>query len=122
MALRVTAQGGITLTCYLCFCDGLLQLLQSVLRGGAGAGVVQLSIDPRQLIIQLLQILKQSLGATIALWNKKSKLDYRRNILSLPQAAPHSVRPQIFLKIHLGIAHQCLCLPAPVCSCKLQKQ
>lgn len=34
----------------------------------------------------------------------------------------YGVRPQFFLSIHLGSAHLCLCLPAPACSCKLEKQ
>lgn len=44
--------------CYLGVCHVLLQLLQPVLRGGAGSGVAKLGLDPFQLIIQFLQILE----------------------------------------------------------------
>lgn len=44
--------------CYLGVCQILLQLLQPVLRGGAGSGVPQLGLDPFQLVVKLLQILE----------------------------------------------------------------
>lgn len=52
MALsRVICGGYGTLMCYLGVCHSLLQLFQPVLRGGAGSGIAQLSLDLYQVII-----------------------------------------------------------------------
>lgn len=44
----------------------------------------------------------------------------RQNRTSLAKYYIPFILCQFFLVIYLGIAHQCLCLLAPVCSCKLQ--
>ena len=52
------ASGFVSSRSYLGVCHSLFQLLQPVLRGRAGGGVVQLSLDPSQVVIQLLQIMQ----------------------------------------------------------------